>query len=336
MAITTGRKPARQPARGKLESDPRQMDLFTAEAPGARLRSGTIGCQLAFAGIGVRRSIEEAIKEQVAQSLDTHAEDLVASYKLFAKADLTDVTSTKGALKAFWMSYTLPYIEPGVRLLPHAQLQQFQLGMTPLMGNFATAVAELQGEMPQIKARRKEALGELYDETDYPDDVREHFSVSVSYPTLEPPGYLMKLDPALYQQEAARVKAQMTQAASLAETVFTAEMLKIVKNLRTSIANTAAGKQKCFKDSSANHVFKVLADFQTKMAPFGIASDGPLSQCLVELKALVGNHNPSSLPEALRNEEQFRTKAVEQFGKMEGSLTKMLETRMTLRRRVSA
>jgi len=329
MATVKKGSPARVEAGSKDKSSE-----AVQKAPGARLRMGTIGCQLSFDGISLRRAIGEEFKQTAAEAIETSADDLSATYRLFAKEDLSEVHSCKQAIKAYWRSYTLPYTEIGVRLLPHAQLEQFRQGLVPMVGNFLAAVVSLQEKMPEIKARRKEKLGSLYDAGNYPDNVRTEFSVELTYPSLEPPNYLMKLDPKLYQEEVARVREQMSQAAVLAETVFAAEMLKVVTGLRESVNNVAQGKQRWFRDATANHVFEVLAEFQQKLLPFGIAADGPLQQCLQDLKKVVGNYTEKSLPAALRSEPQFRDQVVSQFAKIQEGLSELIETRTVMRRRV--
>ncbi|MBY0528014.1 MAG: hypothetical protein K2R98_31745 [Gemmataceae bacterium] len=96
----------------------------------------------------------------------------------------------------------------------------------------------------------RQRLGRLYDSDDYPSAVHGLFDVGYEFPSVEPPGYLLRVSPALYEEERTRVAARFEEAVRLAEEAFASELSDLVNHLGERLLPGADGTRKVFRDSA--------------------------------------------------------------------------------------
>src|SRR5207244_1154042 len=96
------------------------------------------------------------------------------------------VTAVRGKIEAFWKSQSLPFPEPGVRLIPQDQVEAFARQVDDYRVELDDAVAELDRHFGELKRLARERLGSLYDPADYPETLRGLFAVSYDFPSVEP------------------------------------------------------------------------------------------------------------------------------------------------------
>lgn len=94
-----------------------------------------------------------------------------------------------------------------------------------------SAEADLNSVYEEIKSDAQRRLGRLYNPNDYPPEIRQMFTVAWDFPSIEPPSYLMRIAPEVYEQERARVAARFDEAVRLAEQAFAAEFAKLLSHL---------------------------------------------------------------------------------------------------------
>ena len=156
----------------------------------------------------------------------------------------------RGRIGSFWRGLTLPYVEPGVRLIRQDDIETFVHTMEGFREELHQAEADLNGVYREIKDDAQQRLGRLYNESDYPSEVRGLFEVAWEFPNVEPPNYLMRVSPEVYAEERARVAARFEEAVRLAEQAFASELTELVDHLAERLAPTAEGRPKVFRDSA--------------------------------------------------------------------------------------
>ena len=155
---------------------------------------------------------------------------------------------------------TLPFPEPGVRLLKHDQVEAFDQQMADYKAELDDAVKTLDRRFDELKQAAAQRLGSLYNPADYPATLVGLFGVSWDYPNIEPPDYLIGLSPDLYRQEQERVRARFEEAVQLAEQAFLDEFAKVVADLTERITGTNEdGTPKVFRDSAIDNLFVLRA-----------------------------------------------------------------------------
>ena len=90
---------------------------------------------------------------------------------------------------------SLPYPEPGIRLIRQDDIATFDVQMTTLQAELDEAVTQLDQHFGELKAAARERLGRLYNSADYPDSLRGLFELEYDFPAVEPPDYLRQLEP---------------------------------------------------------------------------------------------------------------------------------------------
>ena len=184
-----------------------------------RLRTTMAAVRVALSWLGVRRTLTPQQKAQAADAFGAEGEFLSAGKKLLDTRHpaYKSVTAVRGRIVALFRGMSLPYPEPGIRLIRQDDIQTFDVQMTTLKADLAEAVADLDRHYAELKRSARKRLGSLYNEADYPASLRNMFDVSWDFPSVEPPNYLQQLNPQLYRQECERVTARFNEAVKLAE-----------------------------------------------------------------------------------------------------------------------
>src|ERR1700676_5784513 len=104
--------------------------------PAERLRVTTAAVRVSFCWLGVRKTLTPEQKTQAAESFGAEGEYLSARKKLLdtKHAAYKDVTAVRGKVLSYWKSLTLPYPEPGIRLIQQQQVEPFDAQMPDYRG----------------------------------------------------------------------------------------------------------------------------------------------------------------------------------------------------------
>ena len=184
-----------------------------------------------------------------------------ATFGLRRSANLEDirpvifkaVTAVRNRAVSYANSVSLPYPEPGVRLIRQDRIDRFDLQMREFRDELDEAVGKLDDHYAELRQAARDRLGTLYDPSDYPDSLVGMFSVEWEFPAVEPPDYLRQLNPQLYEQECQRVQARFDDAVRLAEETFLGELAKIVSHLTERLSGQVDGQPKIFRDSAVGN-----------------------------------------------------------------------------------
>jgi len=219
---------------------------------------------LSFTWFGTRKTLTRAQKEQAADTFGAAGEYLSAGKKLIDTKHpaFQAVTAVKNRAVQYWKSVSLPYPEAGVRLLRQDRVESFDNQMDEFQQELHEAVETLDEQYHELQRAARERLGSLYNPTDYPETLTGLFAIEWEFPSVEPPSYLMQLNPELYQQECDRVTARFDEAVHLAEQAFTEELAKLVEHLSDRLSGQSDGKPKIFRDSAINNLTAFFERFR--------------------------------------------------------------------------
>jgi hypothetical protein len=217
--------------------------------PAQRLRVTTAAVRVSLKWLGVRRALSPEQRSRAAEPFHAEGDFISAGKKLLDTSHpaYRAVTGVRGNITRYWKSVTLPYPEPGVRLIKQASIESFDHQMNEFREQLNEAVARLDEHYAELKAAAQQRLGQLYNADDYPPILRGLFEASWDFPSVEPPPYLLELSPALYEQEKARVAARFQEAVTLAEQAFIDEFGRLVAHLSERLAGGADGETKVFR-----------------------------------------------------------------------------------------
>ena len=195
----------------------------------------------------------------------------------------------------YWRAVTVPFPEDGVRLIRRDRIKDFEEQMAEYVQVIAGAGANLESHYAAMRDEARRRLGDLYDETEYPETIGGEFRVSWEYPSFDPPAYLRDISPKLYEQQAERLQRRFDEAVELAEAAFISEFAKLVGRLAERLTGDVDGKPKTFKDTSVTK----LKEFFSRFGELNIGSNEAFDAIVHDAKKLLGDTQPEQLREDL-------------------------------------
>ena len=256
-----------------------------ATAPAQRLRRHAAAVRVSLHWWGVHRSLTNRQKEEVSAAYAADARFVTAGKKLVdTRHDaFRKLTAVRTRIVSYWRGLTLPYTEPGVRLIRQCDVEAFAQTMEGFRDELAHAEGELNGVYHQIKEDALRRLGRLFDPADYPEEVRGLFAVAWDFPSVEPPSYLMRVAPEVHEQESRRVAARFEEAVRLAEQAFAAEFAGLLEHLAERLSDGPEGRRKVFRDSAVTN----LTDFFQRFRNLNVRSNAELDALVAQAQGLV-------------------------------------------------
>jgi hypothetical protein len=287
-------------------------------APAERLRITTAAVRVSFCWLGVRKTLTPEQKTQAAEPFGAEGEFLSARKKLLDTKHpaYKEVTAVRGKVLSYWKGLTLPYPEPGIRLIRQEQVEPFHAQLTDYRSQLAGAVIKLDDHYAELKATARRRLGELYDANDYPPQLRGLFGIDWEFPSVEPPDYLLQLSPDLYEQERARVAGRFEEAVQLAEQAFIGELARLVAHLSERLTGA---EHKVFRDSAINN----LVEFFDRFKQLNVRSSQQLDDLVEQAQRVVQGVEPQQL----RDRADLRQHVATQLTQVQSALDGMMVDR---------
>src|SRR5712672_2864908 len=97
----------------------------SADAPAQRLRRTAAAVRVHFTWWGVHRTLTAQQKEEVGLTYDADSRFITAGKKLVDTSHkaFRSLTSIRTRIVNYWRGLTLPYVEPGIRLIRQADIE---------------------------------------------------------------------------------------------------------------------------------------------------------------------------------------------------------------------
>jgi len=297
------------------------LEAASVRNPSAHLRTTMAAVRVSFTWFGVRKSLTPAQKALAAESFGAEGEYLSAGKKLIDTKHpaFRAVTAIRGRVQSVWKGMTLPFPEPGIRLVRRDQVERFDSLMTDLRAELADEVANLDAHFAELKATARNRLGRLFNSDDYPESLLGLFGVEWEFPAVEPPSYLQQLSPELYEQERQRIAGRFDEAVRLAEQAFAEELSKLVAHLTERLSGAEDGKPKVFRDSAINN----LSEFFDRFRTLNVRSNEDLDNLVAQAQRVVRG----VAPQTLRDDGSVRERVTKQLSAVQASLDGLMVDR---------
>ena len=292
-------------------------DITLAEpSPAERLRKLAAAVRVHFTWWGVHRTLTTQQKEEVGDAYGADARLLSAGKKIIdvRHEAFRRLTSLRTRIVAYWRGLSLPYVEPGVRLIRQADLDGFVHTLEGFRDELIQAEADLSAVYDQIKADARQRLGRLYNPADYPPEIRGLFAVEWDFPSVEPPSYLLRLNPDLYREEQERVARRFEEAVQLAEQAFVSEFARLVTHLTERLANGEGGERRIFRDTVVTN----LTEFFEKFKHLNVRSNEELDHLVEQAQELVRGVTPQDLRDNAGLRQQVATQMAQVQARLDG------------------
>ncbi len=288
---------------------------------GERLQSETTAVRMKIHWPGVRKTLSQDQNRQAAGTFSADTKSLSTSKKLFDTRHpaFRAATAVKSQASDYWKSVTLPYVEPGMRLIRRRDVASFDVHMTSVQAELAEAVNQIEQAYDEMIDQARVRLGDLFDPADYSGNLRELFAIEWEYPSCDPPEYLLRVSPKLYYSECARVQRRFDESVKLAEQAFADELEQLVGHLAERLSGEDDGSPKVFRDSAVTN----LLDFFDRFQRLNIHSDEQLDRLVADARSIVGG----VVPQELRDQSNVRQRVATELSRVEASLEGWLTDR---------
>jgi hypothetical protein len=287
-----------------------------------RLRTTMAACRVQFTWWGVQRALTAERKAQAARAFDAEGGFLSAGKRLLdtRAPAFRAVTAIRTKITDSWKGLSLPFPEPGVRLIKLDGVESFDRMMADYRAELDDAVADLDRHFDELKRAAALRLGSLFNASDYPESLRGLFGVSWDFPAIDPPDYLVQLAPDLYQREQERVRARFEEAVRIAEQAFLEDFARLVGHLTERITGANEdGSPKVFRDSAIQN----LDEFFDRFRSLNVRSNQQLDELVARAQRAVRNVGAQEL----RDSEALRGTVATQLSRVQASLDAMLVDR---------
>ena len=264
-----------------------------ATSPSQRLRRTMAAVRVSIQWFGTRKTLTAEQRAEAAEPFGTDARFLSAGKRLLdiSHPAFKAVSAVKNKVISFWKSMSLPYPEPGIRLIRQDRIDEFTAKLAEFQEELAEAVENLDRHYTDLKTMARQRLGSLYNNGDYPESLIGAFSIDADFPSVEPPDYLSQLNPALYEEECRRVQSRFDEAVRLAEEAFTAELAKLVSHLTERLSGTEDGKPRIFRDSAVEN----LTEFFGRFRQLNVRSNAELDNLVADAQRVIRGVEPQDL-----------------------------------------
>lgn len=274
-------------------------------AAAQELRSTMGAVRLAFTWMGTQRRLDANHARRAADTFQADESRVRASKILINTKHpaYRAATTIKAQAQAYLRGISLPYPQPGIRLIRRDEVETFEGHMNSFRERLADAVANLREHYEALKADARERLGELYNDNDYPATLDGVFSLNWEYPSVEPPRYLLRFNPELYAQEQARIQQRFEQAVVLAENAFAERLQELVSHLQERLNDSPDGQPKTFKATTIEN----FQTFYNEFKRLNVRGNTELDTLIQRANDLVSGVNVAELRGSARLRETLNT-----------------------------
>jgi hypothetical protein len=297
-----------------LEPPTNERTTVRTDTAGDQLQSATTAIRLHVRWPGVRKTLSQGQRRLAAGAFSADANVLSAGKKLFDTSHpvFRAVSAVKSKAVACWRGQTLPYVEPGVRLVKRDSVSNLESQLRDTQTELELSVRDLDRCWSELVDQARERLGDLFDVTDYSQSIADEFAITWDYPATTPPDYLRTVAPEIYQSECDRVRERFTEAVKIAESAFAEELASLVSHLAERLSGESDGKPKVFRDTAVTN----LHDFLERFRRLSIGTDESLEQLVEQAQSLIGG----VVPEDLRQRESLRQRISNGLVRIEATL----------------
>ena len=287
-------------------------------SPAERLRRTAAAVRVSLHWWGTHRRLTDEQKEEVSAGYRAESRFLTAGKRIIdvRHESYRKLTSIRTRIIGYWRAMTLPYTEPGIRLLRQGEVEIFIQTMAGFRDELSLAEQELDTAYDEIKADARRRLGRLYDPRDYPSQVHGLFQVEWDFPSVEPPSYLMRIAPDVYEEERRRVAARFDEAVRLAEQAFASEFARLLAHLTERLGSGENGERRIFRDTAIGN----LTEFFERFKNLNINSNADLDNLVERTQQLVQGISPQDL----RDNDSLRQQIARDMSRVQSEVENLL------------
>jgi hypothetical protein len=257
-------------------------------------------------------------KEVAARISKTKQEDYYRATKnLIDRSHLTDIYSHITAARQLVYSLSTPFPIEGVHFISAENTELLNNGLIEINSKLMKSVEDFASEYPKYIKEAKAILEPdgMFNKADYPEDVRNLFSIHWRFFDLAIP---TQLSDALKEQEREQFNNIMEQTKNLGIHALRKAFNEIVTDLHDTLTGKLDGEKKRMNQTKLDKIAEFLNLFKSK----NVFNDKDLENLIVEAQELtVGIESKE-----LTKDKELAEALAEEMGKIKETLNGMVDT----------
>jgi hypothetical protein len=257
------------------------------------------------------------IKPEQLTDMAFSSEWLRASKKLVDPEALKPINKVINKARSYISSVSLPFPIKGMEFVPKEMITRVDDRLNEFKGEFNQKVAEFMEKYDSLREVAMVHLGELFNEMEYPLDVRSKFALIWRFIILDVPnGNTAILAPEVYEREKEKFVQTMEQARELAIQSLREEFAGMVERITERFTNGKNGDSKIFKNGTVNNFYEYFETFKER----NIFKDEQLAELVEQAKAILGGKSA----EEIRTTENLKDRIRNDMHNVENAMTEIL------------
>ena len=286
----------------------------------SQLREATVGVVLRISNVGGWRKLSADQKHKTAETFEASERAVRGGRRIF-KTDhpaWRKITSVIGLARVLWKDATVPYPEDGVRVINRERVQEFNRSMEGVIDQLSNAVAAIDAVYhAEVVPQSKADLGKLADGVVYPDTLVGEWAIDWEFRQMEPPDYLKRLSPKIWEAQNARIQARFDEAVGLLEDELSSRFAELVANLVEQLTPRPDGERK--KKFYVSNIVN-LQEWFDRFRALNLHSNAELDALVDQAKAALEGRDPASVKKNASEQSDLRS----EFAAIKVVLDKMM------------
>jgi hypothetical protein len=273
------------------------------------------GClvQLSVSQWGAARKIDKGKLTEMVSSPDW----VRATKKLVDPESLKPISKMANEARSYLTGVSLPFPIKGLVFIPKDLISRVDERLQDFKERFESEVNGFLAEYSYLRNLARIHLGELFNELDYPVNVRQKFAFSWRFVILDVPnGNTGLISPEIYEREKEKFVRTMEEARELAVQSLRVEFAGMVERITDRFSNGPDGKPKVFKNSTVKNFYQFFETFKE----WNIFRDAELAELVERAKEILGGETA----EDIRSNDHVKERIRSDMEQVESAMAEVL------------
>lgn len=213
--------------------------------------------------------------------------------------------------------YALPFPIMSIQLVPRQYISTIEEILQQYQARFWEKVEEFISMYPEARAEARDILGDLFNETDYPREIRSKFKFGWQFLALQVPSRSTILSPEIYEREKERFENLMHETRGLCMEALRTEFSGLLGELTQKLSSNGSSPKRIV----TNSMFNKLNEFFIELSTKNIFADQELMDLADNARQIISDVSPYNLKYNSDAREQIRSEMQALQKTLEDSIT---------------